>query len=412
MRISTNTIYANGTGQLGSLQSQLAKTQMQLSTNRRLVTAADDPVAAARALELTQSQSVNEQFKVNRMNANSSLGQVEGALTSATTLMQEIQRLSVYAGNGSLTPPDREAIAIDLESRMQDLLAVANTEDGVGGYLFGGHRADTQPFTQTAGGAQYNGDQGQRMLQVGSSRTMPVSETGNAIFERNMTGNGDFQTRAAAGNTGSGLISPGSVTDKSKLTGHNYSVTFSVTATTPAVTTYMVTDTTTSESIPRPPAVATPQPYKTGQQITFDGMAMDVKGDPANGDSFTTEPSVNQSVFKTVTDLVAALRQPVIGAGGKAQLANNLSVANANLSSSLDNILSVRASFGSRMQELDYLDSAGSDRDIQYQTAISNLVDLDMVKALSQFAQQQTTLEAAQKSFKALSGLSLFNYIG
>ena len=185
-----------------------------------------------------------------------------------------------------------------------------------------------------------------------------------------------------------------------------------MTATTPPVTTYMVTDTTTNESIPRPPAVATPQPYKTGQQIAFDGMSLDVKGDPANGDTFTTTPSVNQSVFTTITDLVAALRQPTVGAGGKAQLANSLSVANANLGSSLDNILSVRASFGSRMQELDYLDSAGSDRDIQYQTALSNLQDLDMVKALSQFAQQQTTLEAAQKSFKILSGLSLFNYIG
>jgi flagellar hook-associated protein 3 FlgL len=412
MRISTNTIFANGTNQLGSLQGQLAKTQMQLSTNRRLVTAADDPVAAARALELTQSKSVNEQYNVNRQSAHSSLDQVEGTLSSATTLMQEIQRLAVYAGSGALTPPDREAIAIDLESRMQDLLGVANTADGVGGYLFSGHRADTQPFTQTATGAQYNGDQGQRQIQVGSSRQMPVSETGNAIFERNLTGNGSFQSRASATNTGSGIVSPGSVINKAALTGHNYSVTFTVTAATPPVTTYMVSDTTTGESIPRPPAIATPQAYKSGQQIAFDGMALDVVGDPANGDSFTTEPSVNQSVFTTITDLVTALRQATTGATGKAQLANNLSVANANLASSLDNILSVRASFGSRMQELDYLDSAGSDRDIQYASTLSDLQDLDMVKALSQFAQQQTTLEAAQKSFKALSGLSLFNYIG
>jgi flagellar hook-associated protein 3 FlgL len=66
---------------------------------------------------------------------------------------------------------------------------------------------------------------------------------------------------------------------------------------------------------------------------------------------------------------------------------------------------------GARMKELDNLDSTGDDLNIQYQTTLSNLQDLDMVKAISLFAQQQQTLQAAQMSFKTMSGLSLFNYI-
>ncbi|HEU4374968.1 MAG TPA: flagellar hook-associated protein 3, partial [Telluria sp.] len=49
--------------------------------------------------------------------------------------------------------------------------------------------------------------------------------------------------------------------------------------------------------------------------------------------------------------------------------------------------------------------------DVQYASTLTNLQDLDYVKAISQFTQQQTTLDAAQKSFKSMSSLSLFNYI-
>jgi flagellar hook-associated protein 3 FlgL len=75
-------------------------------------------------------------------------------------------------------------------------------------------------------------------------------------------------------------------------------------------------------------------------------------------------------------------------------------------------VLAVRASVGSRLKEFDALDSAGSDLDIQYAATLSGLQDLDVVKAISMFTQQQATLEAAQKSFKSMSSLSLFNYIG
>lgn len=410
MRISTKTIFDTGTNQLGTLQSALSRTQMQLSTGRRLLTAADDPVASARALEVTQSQSMNDQFKTNRQNANASLSLVDETLQSTSGLLQDIQTLVVSAGNGTMSSTDRASLATELEGRFRDLLGLANTGDGSGGYLFSGYQTNTQPFTQTATGAQYNGDQGQRQLQVASSRKLPISESGSAIFENNRTGNGTFQTQAAGANTGSGIISPGAVTDPSKFTGHDYQIAFAV-AGTPAVTTYTITDTTTGNPVPPPPAVATPQPYQAGQQIAFDGMAFDIKGDPADGDSFSVKPSQKQSLFTTVTNLIAALRAPAEGSTGKAALANNLNTANDNLKSALDNVLSVQASVGARQKELDYLDSSGDDLHIQYASTLSDLQDLDTVKAISMFTQQQQTLQAAQMSFKAMSSLSLFNYI-
>lgn len=406
LRISTNAIYQAGTTQLNTLQGQMAKTQMQLSTNKRMLSAADDPIGSAKALELTQSQSMNTQFGTNRTNAKSSLSLVDKTLSDVSNQIQDIQSLIVTAGNGGYTQSDREALATELEGRMADLLGSANTTDGTGTYLFSGYKTTTLPFTQTPTGATYQGDQGQRMLQVGSARKMAISESGSAIFEANVTGNGTFVTQAAGTNTGGGIISPGAVTDTTKLTGHDYAIDFQVTGT-PAVTTYTVTDNSTSPGT----AVLSNEPYTAGAAISFDGVSFDIKGAPANGDSFSVQPSQKQSVFTTITNLIQTLRSPSDGSAGKAALANNLNTASLNMKNALDNVLTVQASVGSRLKEVDSLDSTGDDLNVQYQTTLSGLQDLDMVKAISLYTQQQQTLQAAQLSFKTMSGLSLFNYI-
>jgi len=407
MRISTKTIYENATSQLNSLQSQMARTQTQLATNKRNLTAADDPIASARALEVTQSQSLNTQYSTNRSNAGSSLSLVESAISNGADLVMDVQTLVVQAGNGTLSKSDRLQIATEIEGRMQDLLGIANTADGSGGYLFSGYKGTTIPFVQTDSGATYQGDQGQRKLQVGSSRSIAISDSGSSIFESNRTGNGSYQTTMVDGNKGGAVAGSGSVSDATKLTGHNYTLEFKV-AGTPAVTTYSVTDNSTTPK----KAVLADEPYVAGKQIAFDGTSFTITGAPADGDKFAVKPSEKESIFTTMTNLVNALRDSGEDNTGLATLSNKLSTASEGLKSSLDNMLTVRASVGSRMKELDYLEDQGSDLNIQYKGTLSKLQDLDVVKAISDYATQQTTLEAAQKSFKTMSSLSLFNYIG
>ncbi|MDY0977620.1 flagellar hook-associated protein FlgL [Massilia sp. CFBP9012] len=409
MRISTQSFYNTSTNQLNNLQSALARTQMQLSTDRRLLTPADDPVASARALEVTQSQNINAQFATNRSSAKSSMAHVESALQNAGDLLQEIQELAVEAGNGIMLPADREKLATELEGRLTDLLGVANTSDGVGGYLFSGFKTTTQPFTATANGAAYQGDSGVRQLQVSDSRKVPLSASGSTVFESIPTGNGVFTTKADATNKGAAIISSGSVVNRPGLDNTKYEIEFGMSADTPPVPTYSVYNTSND-----PRTVLPDQqdlPYKEGQQISFGGMAMDIKGVPAAGDKFSVEPSQKQSVFTTVTDLIKTLRSPTDGSTGKAALTNQLNSAIDNLKNAHDNVLTVQASVGAHMNELDYLDSAGMDLDIQYASTLDDLQGLDTVKAISDFSQQQLTLQAAQMSFKTMSGLSLFNVI-
>ena len=300
MRISTNTLYEQGVARISEVQSGLAKTQQQLATGRRILTPADDPIAAARALEVTQSQAVNAQFAINRQTAVGSLNAVENTLTGVTSMLQDARVIAINAGNATLTDEERGYLATELRGRFDELLALANTTDGTGNYLFSGYQVTTQPFVQTLPGVvQYMADQGQRQLQVDSARQMAISDSGQRVFQGG-----------------------------------------------------------------------------------------------------------NQDIFKTLNDLITLLETP-----GTATLSTGLATATGAIDKALDNVWTVRASVGSRLKELDALDSTGQDRDLQYSQVLSQLQDLDYAQAISQLSQQQVTLEAAQKSFLKISGLSLFNFL-
>lgn len=405
IRISTQMMYDRNVSQLTSLHSNMLRTQMQLSTMQRVLTPADDPVASARALEVTQSFELNEQYDLNRQRASASLTQVDSVLGTINDIITEAQTEVIRAGNPGQGANDREAVALALEGHLRDLLSQANTADGSGGYLFSGFKANTLPFALTANGANYYGDQGQRELQVGSGRQMAISASGAEIFEQNPTGNGVFQTGASTANTGDGIISPGTVTGATKP--NNYTIDFTKDATTGLVQ-YSVTDVTLGTQ------VVPPADFKSGEPIAFDGITFDIAGAPAQGDTFTIEPSKSQSIFTTITDVIKALRTPGTGPAAGAELTNALNRANRNLQNAQDNVLSVTASVGARENELATLDSSGSAMEIQYTDQITNLTGLTLagqIEAASRFQQQTTSLTAAQQTFRAATQLSLFNYI-
>ncbi len=402
MRISTSVLFDSGSARISEMQSSLAKTQTQISTGRRILTPADDPVGASQALVVSQSQSANEQLAINRRNAKNSLEQEEGALQGVTTLLDSVKSLIVAAGNGTLDNQQRGFYATELRGMFDELLGLANSQDGNGNYLFSGFQSTVQPFSKTATGAQYGGDQGARMMQVAASRQLDAGDSGAIVFERNKTGNGTFVTAAAATNSGSGVASLGSVVNAAALTGQSYQVNFSVAA---GVTTYSIVNTTTATTL------SSGNAYVSGQAITFDGMQFDVSGAPSNGDQFTVAPSGNQSIFTTLTNLITALSTPVSNATDKANLASSLSTANTNVDHALGNVLTVRASIGIRLKEIDALDSQGEDINVQYAQQLEELEGLDYAKAISDLTKQKTMLEAAQQSFVKTANLSLFNFL-
>ena len=304
MRISTNTIYQSGISKISALQSDQTKLQQQISTGKRIASPSDDPVAAARALSLSHAQEVNAKFADTRKTAQTKLGTIESNLTSVTNLLVAAQSSLVAAGNGAYSNQERVSMATEFNDSLQALIGMANAKDAYGNYLYAGYQTATQPFVASTAGANYQGDNGQQLLQVDSERQMAVNVSGDNLFK-------------AGGN----------------------------------------------------------------------------------------------DIFATLSSLVSLLNTPVTDATSQAALTSGLATAMSSLSSSVDNVLNIRASVGNKLNELDALDIAGSDRDLQYSKSLSDIQDTDYASALSDLAKQQTIMEAAQKSFVSMTSLSLFKLI-
>jgi flagellar hook-associated protein 3 FlgL len=400
MRISTSSIFEANVSRINDTQSSLAKIQQQISTGKRLLTPADDPLGAAKALDLNQGQALNTQYTQNRASAKDALNLQEGALQSVTDLLQDVRTQVVAAGSGSLDDASRKYIATDLRSRLQELTSLANSRDGVGNYVFAGFKDNAQPFTAAGNGpVTYSGDSNAKLLQVGASRQMASNDTGDAVFM-----NVPASLVYSASSTGGAATSSVVVTDSSQVKpGRGYQVAFDA-----AGTTYSVFDTTTN---PGSPTLVTTGPYNSPQTIAFDGIEMVASGTVTATSKIDLKPVPSQSMFATMDDLIATLEKPVSTPDERKMLSYKLSAAGENIDNALDKVLTTRASTGSRLKELDSLDDAGSARDIQYADQLSTIQDVDYVKAISDLSQKQMMLQAAQQSFVKVSGLSLFNYL-
>jgi flagellar hook-associated protein 3 FlgL len=428
MRVSTGMIYDSSINAISKQTSTFLQLNQQISSGHRMVTPADDPVAAAQVLQVQQSQDITKQYTTNQSYAKSALGLSDSTLTSVTDLLTRVRQLAVYGGNGSLTAGDRQSIVHELSASFDQLIGLANSTDGTGQYLFSGYKGDTIPFAgSVANGVTYAGDSGQRLQQASASRQVAVSDAGNDVFQRIPSGNGYFSTNYSATNSGTGVIGAGSVTDPatwSALANKNIKIQFYVDSTpNPPVTYYDVIDTTANKSLLTGIApVASPatgwqtglQTYTSGQSISIPnaGAQVTLTGSPASGDSFTIAPSTSQDVFKTLSNLINALSNPQDATpAGQAALSNQIGFALTNLDQASNNMLRVRSLVGSRLNEIDALGNTNSALSLQYKSTLSNLQDIDYATAISDLARNQTSLTAAQKTFQLISQLSLFNYL-
>ncbi len=403
MRIATQTFYAQSLKGINSQQQQLFRIQQQLSSESKFLTPADDPVGAARSLVVSQSIAESSQYAASRSRAVLSLSHEEAALKSATDVLQNIKTLTVQAGNGTLSDADRESLATTIQSNLDQLVNIANADDGNGQFLFAGFKSANPPFVaQAGGGVQYMGDQGQRLMQIDVSRQMSATDDGRSVFQ-SVQGGAGYVTRAGAGNTGTGVFGAVAVTD---ATAPHYGKDFTVSF---AAGNYTVTTNDT------PPVVAATGPFTADTPISFGGVQISMSGAPADGDSFqvTTAKNAGTDVFAAIGDLVATLRKPLTGGGAVAQAAlqNALSTANVKITNAHDNVLTIRSSVGSRMNELDSLNASGASRGLIDKSYLSELEDLDMASAISEYLQRETSLKASQETFARLHSIALFNYL-
>lgn len=398
MRISTAMIHMNSLRAMQDQQSALSKSQNEVSTGLRVQSPADDPIAATRILQVNQTLAQYEQYGKNIAGAQTRLSVEEQALSDAQDVVDRVRELALQANNASLSDTDRESIAAELQELKQELVDIGNRQDANGEYLFSGYATETKPFSLDADGAViYAGDQGSRRIQTGPSQFVTDGDTGFDVFMDIASGNGTFATSAAAGNTGTGVIDSGSVTDKSAWSADNYTLSFTTAAD------WEITD--------GSGAVVGSGTYTAGSAIAFNGVQVTITGTPAAGDSFGVSASTSQDVFATIDDLVESVSQTQENAAAQADFQNKINAAITQLDQTENQLLSVRTTVGARLSTLDNVESTRQDYVDQLTTVLSNLQDADYTEAMSRFTQQSTALEAAQLAYTKIAQLALFNYL-
>ena len=400
IRVSTANMYQNNQMGLNADQAALINSVAQLSSGKQLNSPMDNPVGAAQASLLQSDVSALGQYKTNQTQATQLLNNASSTMTQAINVMQTVRTNLVQAGNGTLNDSDRGAIAAQLQQSLDQLVGLANTSDGQGGYLFGGSANSSVPFTQTGNVVTYNGDNLAQGLQISQTRSEQVKYPGAGVFLQVPTGNGSFVTAAGGSNAGSGVISAGTVTNPASLTGDNYTIQFS------SPTAYTVVDTTKTGS-----PVVTSGTYSSPTTISFDGMQMSISGAPAATDTFSVGPSGFQSMFTNIASAIAALKTPTTTPASVTARSAAITTALGGTDQAITSLSTTQSSMGAQLAELDTYASINSDQNLQDQTQISSIVDLDYAKGASQLSQQQTQYQAALQSYSAVSKLSLFNYM-
>ncbi|TCW81332.1 flagellar hook-associated protein 3 [Burkholderia sp. SRS-46] len=409
MRISSAQFFQLNVATMNDQQAQLAQLYQQLSSGVSLTTPADNPVGAAQAVQLSMTSSTLAQYTANQSAALASLQAEDATLSSVNTVLTNVQSLVVRAGDGSLSDSNRTALATQLQGYRDQLMTLANSDDGAGNYLFAGFKNGSKPFANNAGGGvSYVGDTGTRNVQIADSRSLSQGDNGVDVFQSVQAQGTQSVQAAAATNTGTGTIGPVTTTSASAATNnHQFTIQFGGTAAAP---TYTVTDNTAV-----PPTTTPAQAYTSGAAIALGGgQTVPVSGTPANGDTFTVTPApqAGTDVFASLDSMIAALKTPVTGNPvAMAALNNAMATGATKLGNTMNNVTTIQASVGGREQEIKAMQAVTQTNSLQTSSNLADLTSTNVVATISQFTQLQNALTGAQKAFVQMQNLSLFQYI-
>ncbi|MGS0673891.1 flagellar hook-associated protein FlgL [Shewanella sp. 125m-1] len=400
MRISTAQMFHQTSSNVLKGQSATSQILEQLASGKKVNTAGDDPVAAAGINNLNQQSALTNQFLKNIDYATGNLAVSESKIGSAETLVSSMHEGMLRSVNGTLTDTDRQAIADEMRSSLEELLSIANSKDESGNSLFGGFNTDGDPFAfDNNGKVVYSGDSGVRDTIVASGVTVGSNIAGDSVFMNAANAMGDYSVNYSTSQTGSFSVESAKVTDSTLPVAGDYSFAFAdngvgglelnVTDSLGVVT-----------SIPN---------FDPSQPVAVDGIELQFKGTLVAGDSFSMSPESNSNIFDTLNSAISLLED-----GGKlnspqgqsemAQLLNNVNSGQELMATS-------RSVAGNSLKSLESYTDLHKEDQLVNQSALSMLEDLDYAAAITEFEKQQMALNAISSVFSKVGSASLFDYI-
>lgn len=285
MRISTSQIYSVANIGMRDAQVAVDQTQNQISSGKRVLSPADDPVAATSILSVNQELSRITQFKKNIDTADNNLSLEDTTLKTIVNTIQRLRELAVSAGNTAvLTAADYKSIGAEIDAGLQQLVSLQNTKNASSQYVFSGFQSQVKPFeSDTGGNYVYKGDEGQLSIQASTSVKITVSDSGKRLFMDIPSSHNTFNTSASPLNKSSppAVITMGDVVDQEaydKFYPQDMKVTFNAyTNVAPPAANYTVTERATGK------VLIANKVFVSGEDIVVNGAKFAIFGQPNSG---------------------------------------------------------------------------------------------------------------------------------
>lgn len=445
MRVSTQQIYTANIDNLNSLNSTIATVQEQISSGDRFTQASQDPLVASQVLKLDQEVARYEQYQDNIDVTQRRLELEETTLEAINDATVRLQEIVTQAGNGTLGSEDLGLLASEVGELISEIEGLVNTRDSSGEYLFSGYQGLTRAYdlNETTGEYEFQGDGGQRYIQVGpdfqvaatdsaldifegatgayqpllTDTTDPLNATevdssffnayvsGYTEFEEFDNENSGFQVELTAAVAPADAQVAVSYTDSDGVA-QSYLYTLTEVDGSPVLT---------ADSAQSNAEAAAALINDNGNGLLVGGLEL-LMDDAALSAADTTVAisgeAESDNVLNYALDIYNALENADTDSyEGQLSLQESLASALTALDSIQAQNISARASIGARVNAIEDQESVNDDYILYTETTRSELVDTDMTEAASELALLQTQLEAAYSSFNIITGLSLFNYI-
>ena len=416
MRISSIQTFTTSVNRIVDLTGQVGKTQSQISAGTKILQPSDDPVNAAKVLDLQQELTSRDQYvkDINLLENRANLE--ESTLKTVNDSLIRIRELTTQAGNGALIKSDKEAIAAELSQRLDELQSLMNTKDTSGEYLFAGYKGKTEPFVDTGNhNYVFEGDEGQRFIKISNTVSLPASDSGKDIFVDIKSAQNTFTTIASPSNT---AVPPASVSVGLVVDQEAYDEFYPE----DIIIEFQNPDERTLVGLPSQAnfniisksdgrILQENLPYISGKPIEINGVQVQIEGNPNTGDTFLIESSENQGLLTSVSRLIYGLENLGDSEEDKKAYSQLIEDSIINLKSAEDSVLETRAEIGARLNTMESTRNLHEDLKIVSKDLLSNIRDLDFAEASSQLAFESFVLQAAQQSYVKIAGLSLFNSI-
>lgn len=179
MRVTQNTNYETIRGSIRRSRERMEGLQNQTATLKRLNTPSDDPVGAAKVLEIRTEKVNNDQFQNNVKLAETFLNNTDHALAEISDLVLRAKEIALGQSNGaSSNDSTRLGVAEEVAQLFHQAIAAANRRIGER-YLFGGYRTDKPPIDSSG---RYLGDDGEMMTEITKDVFIAMNVTGLEAF--------------------------------------------------------------------------------------------------------------------------------------------------------------------------------------------------------------------------------------